>query len=98
MSLDFILRVRNEMHFLSEKKNDILSHEIQERVSKNLGYSDNGGAKGISLFMKDYYIHTSQIYRFSNSLIERCLRYIISLLKGFLPKNKRIRGWLYLYK
>lgn len=91
MSLDFILRVRNDMHFLSEKKNDILSHEIQESVSKNLGYSNNGGTRGISLFMKDYYIHTSQIYRFSNSLIERCLRYKPGLLKRiFYLKTKEL--------
>jgi [protein-PII] uridylyltransferase len=79
-SLDFIFRVRNDMHFLSGKKNDVLSHEIQETVARNLGYRD-GDLRGVIQFMKDYYTHASYFYHFSNSLIDRTLRYKPGLLK-----------------
>ncbi|MBI3813010.1 MAG: hypothetical protein HY279_00885 [Nitrospinae bacterium] len=79
-AIDFIFRVRNDMHFLAGKKNDVLSHEIQETVAKNLGYRD-GGLKGVIQFMKDYYTHASYFYHFSNSLIDRTLRYKPGLLK-----------------
>ena len=79
-AVDFIFRVRNDMHFLAGKKNDILLHEIQETVAKNLGYGD-GDLKGVIGFMKDYYTHASYFYHFSNSLIDRTLRYKPGLLK-----------------
>ncbi|MEK6589740.1 MAG: [protein-PII] uridylyltransferase [Nitrospinota bacterium] len=80
-SLDFIFRVRNEMHFLAGKKEDVLSYEIQEEVSKNLGYRNDKGARGVIWFMKDYYDNASSINTFSNSLIERCLKYRAGILK-----------------
>lgn len=79
-ALNFLFRVRNDMHFLSEKKNDILSHEIQQTVAKNLGYTD-GGLRGVARLMKDYYINASYIYHFSNSLIDRCLKYKPGIFK-----------------
>ncbi len=79
-ALNFLFRVRNDMHFLSEKKDDILSHEIQETVAKNLAYTD-GGLRGVARLMKDYYINGSYIYHFSNSLIDRCLKYKPGIFK-----------------
>ena len=79
-ALNFLFRVRNDMHFLSEKKDDILSHEIQETVAKNLGYTD-GGLRGVARLMKDYYINGSYIFHFSNSLIDRCLKYKPGIFK-----------------
>ena len=80
-SIDFLLRVRNDMHFMSEKKDDVLSHEIQEAVAKNLGYGDENGLRGVIKFMKDYYINASYIYHFSNSLLDRCLKYKPGIFK-----------------
>jgi [protein-PII] uridylyltransferase len=80
-SLDFLFRVRNDMHFLSEGKNDVLSHEIQEAVANNLGYRDDNGLRAVTRFMKDYYISASHIYHFSNSLLDRCLKYKPGIFK-----------------
>ncbi len=79
-ALEFLFKVRNDMHFLSKKKDDILSHEIQQTVAKNLGYTDDG-LRGVARLMKDYYINASYIYHFSNSLIDRCLKYKPGIFK-----------------
>jgi UTP:GlnB (protein PII) uridylyltransferase len=31
--------VRNELHFLSGHKNDVLSRDIQPQIAKNFGYA-----------------------------------------------------------
>lgn len=95
-AVDFIFRVRNDMHFLSEKKNDILSHEIQEVVSRNLGYSDKNGVRGVIWFMKDYYTNASCIYHFSDSLVERCLEYKSGILArvAYLKTKKLGEGFV----
>ena len=38
-ALTFLWRVRNELHFFSGHKNDVLSREVQPRIAKNLGLS-----------------------------------------------------------
>jgi [protein-PII] uridylyltransferase len=37
-ALTFLWRVRNELHFFSGHKNDVLSRDVQPRIAKNLGY------------------------------------------------------------
>ena len=38
-ALTFLWRVRNELHFLSGHKNDVLSRDIQPQIAKNFGYA-----------------------------------------------------------
>ncbi len=53
-SLDFIWRVRNELHFHTGKPEDRLSFAHQKHVASALGYGDDG-QPAIDRFMKDYY-------------------------------------------
>jgi len=39
-SYDFLLRARNELHYLSGRRNDVLSFEFQEPVARFLGITD----------------------------------------------------------
>src|SRR6059058_1105786 len=71
-ALTFLWRVRNELHFFSGHKNDVLSRELQPRIAKNLGYENEDDALGVERFMRDYYLNARAIHRVSKRLIARC--------------------------
>ncbi|HEV8583888.1 MAG TPA: [protein-PII] uridylyltransferase [Methylomirabilota bacterium] len=71
-ALTFLWRVRNELHFFSGHKNDVLSREVQPRIAKNLGYENEGDTLGVERFMRDYYLNARVIHRVSSRLIARC--------------------------
>src|SRR5436190_8290331 len=71
-ALTFLWRVRNELHFFSGHKNDVLGRELQPRIAKNLGYADDATSLGVERFMRDYYLHARAIHRVSRRLIARC--------------------------
>src|SRR5436309_30903 len=71
-ALTFLWRVRNELHFFSGHKNDVLSRDLQPRIAKNLGYENDDTSLGVERFMRDYYLHARAIHRVSRRLIARC--------------------------
>ena len=71
-ALTFLWRVRNELHFLSGHKNDVLSRDIQPQIAKNFGYAPDELSLPVEKFMRDYYLHARVIHRVSRRLIARC--------------------------
>ena len=71
-ALTFLWRVRNELHFLSGHKNDVLSRDIQPQISKNFGYTGDELSLPVEKFMREYYLHARVIHRVSRRLIARC--------------------------
>ena len=52
-SIDFMMHIRNVLHYLGSRRNDRLSFDRQEQVASILGYGLDGIA--IERFMSDYY-------------------------------------------
>jgi len=71
-ALTFLWRVRNELHFLSGHKNDVLSRDVQPQIAKNFGYAPDEMSLHVEKFMRDYYLHARVIHRVSRRLIARC--------------------------
>ena len=71
-ALTFLWRVRNELHFFSGHKNDVLTRDLQPRIAKNLGYENDETTLGVERFLRDYYLHARVIHRVSKRLIARC--------------------------
>jgi [protein-PII] uridylyltransferase len=71
-ALTFLWRVRNELHFLSGHKNDVLSRDVQPQIAKNFGYAADEVSLAVEKFMRDYYLHARVISRVSRRLIARC--------------------------
>ena len=71
-ALTFLWRVRNELHFFTGHKNDVLTRDLQPRIAKNLGYENDGETLGVEQFMREYYLHARVIHRVSRRLIARC--------------------------
>ncbi|HKY07449.1 MAG TPA: [protein-PII] uridylyltransferase, partial [Candidatus Binatia bacterium] len=70
-SQDFLLRVRNELHFATGRHQDQLTFEQQENVSAALGFEGEEALRGVEVFMRSYYLHAAQISRLSNLIIHR---------------------------
>jgi [protein-PII] uridylyltransferase len=71
-ALTFLWRVRNELHFLTGTKQDVLERELQTRIAKSFGYETDAVRADVEQFMRDYYLHARTIHRVSARLIARC--------------------------
>jgi [protein-PII] uridylyltransferase len=68
---DFLLRVRNEMHYAEKQATEILTLRLQGIVAKNLKYPQKKVLHRIEAFMRDYYMHTRNIFHFLTSVMQR---------------------------
>lgn len=71
-ALDFIYRVRNELHFCQSRRNDVLSLEVQKTVAENLGFHGTDKLLPVEEFMRTYYRHAAAINHFSRNVMELC--------------------------
>jgi [protein-PII] uridylyltransferase len=71
--LDFLWRIRNELHLISGRKHDQMSFELQEQVAGRFGYDGGGPELPVERFMGRYYRHARDISNYSSLVIEQCL-------------------------
>ena len=62
-ALDFIWRVRNEMHFITGRCADRLTFDLQKKVSIRFGYG-NSETQAVPRFMEDYYAAAVKLREF----------------------------------
>ena len=67
----FLLRVRNELHFLSKRPVDTLHLEKQPEVALGLGYKEEDIFRRVELFMGDYYSNARTISQLTSILEQR---------------------------
>lgn len=70
-SLEFLFRVRNELHYLSGRKNDQMTFDYQEKIARFMGFKDTLHHLAVEGFMRGYYIYAKNISQFSQLLIKR---------------------------
>ncbi|MFQ5478219.1 MAG: [protein-PII] uridylyltransferase [Candidatus Binatia bacterium] len=68
---EFLMRVRNSLHFLAEAKHDTLTFERQETIAQRFGYQADDSNSAAELFMRDYYYNAAIISRTTNDIIQR---------------------------
>ncbi|MBK1879567.1 [protein-PII] uridylyltransferase [Pelagicoccus mobilis] len=68
---EFLIRVRNELHFRLKRPSDLLSLELQPKVAYRLGYKQRDILERVEGFMRDYYKHAQVIYRVSKNIEKR---------------------------
>lgn len=69
---DFLLRCRNQLHYVRGRKEDRLTFELQENVAAFLGYRDGDDGLAVEKFMRHYYLSAKVIRRAADALIARC--------------------------
>ena len=70
-SYSFLLRVRNELHFLSKRAVDILHLEKQSEIALGLGYKEEDFFRRVELFMGDFYSNARTISQITGILEQR---------------------------
>ncbi len=68
---DFLLRVRHELHYVTNHPNDLLNLDNQPRVALGLGYTAEDVVERVEAFMQEYYRHAQAIYRISKLVEDR---------------------------
>jgi [protein-PII] uridylyltransferase len=92
-SIDFTLRVRNELHYIVNKKQDILTHNLQKKVSGNLGYREANEVLRVEEFMCDYFTHATNIHQYSEIIFQRCIETRRSIKKVISLLTKKNLGY-----
>jgi [protein-PII] uridylyltransferase len=58
---EFLLRLRNELHFHAGKRNDVLGRDEQIHVAEKFSYTGDDGVLPVERFMQEYFRHTSEV-------------------------------------
>lgn len=72
-SSEFLLKIRNEMHFHAGKAEDMLGRDEQVRLASRYGYEDDGSMLPVEAFMRDYFRYTSRIGYICDHFVSKSL-------------------------
>ena len=67
---EFLLRLRNEMHFHAGKAQDLLGKNEQLRIAELLNYESRDENLPVEIFMQDYFRHSSQVVYAAEHFLE----------------------------
>jgi [protein-PII] uridylyltransferase len=70
-ALDFIWRIRNELHFHAGRAADVLSYSEQKHIAQAFGYG-GGEEPHIARLMEDYYSSARAMHRFLRIAVQAC--------------------------
>lgn len=70
-SLDFIWRIRNELHFHCGKNEDVLTFQQQEHLARVFGYGASA-QESVERFMQDYYAAAQRLRWFLHTALRLC--------------------------
>ncbi len=70
-AVDFLFKIRNELHFSSNLKKDQLTFDDQAKASKALGFRSSKISLAPEKLMQQYYQHAKVIHLFQQNFIEQ---------------------------
>jgi [protein-PII] uridylyltransferase len=90
-ALDFVWRIRNELHFHAGREDDVLTFQNQRHVAQAFGY----GAPpyyDLQRFMQDYYAAAGKLFRFLHIAVQVCDRQVqvAGVESSLLPSRAQI--------
>ena len=86
---EFLLRVRTELHYHTNRPQDVLGKNLQPAVALNLGYGDRSPSRRIEKFMRDLYVHMRNVYLITRTLEQR-LALVSPRQTGKLARLRRL--------
>ncbi len=88
-AVDFILRLRNDIHFLAKGPHNLLDYAMQPRVARRLGFTGDGDVPVIRM-MHDYYRAADTVLRFGQSVRAQAMRYRTKTQMFFLKLRHKM--------
>ncbi|HLP16600.1 MAG TPA: [protein-PII] uridylyltransferase [Bacteroidota bacterium] len=87
-ALDFLLRIRHEMHYGATAIRDNLEFATQREIARGLGYtsSDADELRNVERFMREYFLHARVIFKL-NQRLTQIFRRGASPLRRLLQKE-----------
>ena len=85
---DFLLRVRTELHYNTNRPQDVLGKNLQPAVASNLGYSERSPSERIEKFMRDLYVHMRNVFLITRTLEQRMA--LVPSAPGRLSRLRRL--------
>ena len=85
---DYLLRVRNELHYHSNRAADALTKSLQPAVARQFGFKDSSPSTRIEKFMRELYGHMRSIYLSTRTLERR-----LALLQQPVRKVSLLKFW-----
>ena len=70
---EFLLRLRNELHFHAGRAHDVLDRAEQVRIAERFGYRGTSGMMPVESFMRDYFRHTEAVSHVVTRFAEKAL-------------------------
>jgi [protein-PII] uridylyltransferase len=68
---EFLLWLRNDMHFHAKQAADVLDRSEQLRITEQLGYPAIAGLLPVEQFMRDYFRHTDAVSHIAERLVAK---------------------------
>ena len=91
-SVDFLFKIRNELHLIHTFHTDnTLTHSTQREIATRLQYEKNSIQKSSELFMREYYEKASLIHRLCEKVIKTVSHHPIFIFK---KKIHSLEGWI----
>jgi [protein-PII] uridylyltransferase len=87
---EWLLRIRNWMHFAAGRPADLLARERQEALAAALGFQDDDRASGVERFMEQVYEHAEDVRRVAAFVADRCLRERLSLDEDLVCSSREL--------
>ncbi len=79
---EFLLRLRNEMHFHAGRAHDTLDRHEQVRLAEVFGYRGSSGLLPVEYFMREYFRHTSQVRNLVSRFVKSVRPTAVSQMLG----------------
>ncbi len=85
---NFLLRVRNDMHYLSGRENDLLDLETQSKIARRLGFCEGSDEECVEAFMRRLYF----AFRDIDGVAKTARKRMGLMLPGDVVENMRRMG------
>jgi [protein-PII] uridylyltransferase len=92
-SYDFLARVRNEAHFMTGRKADLLTFDLQPALAANLGYEPKRGLLASESLMREYYQRAFDLHQFCASFLDQVFERRSERRRFTLPSSKAPGGF-----
>jgi len=72
-SLNFLLRIRCDLHFSSSTARDLLAMDRQAVIAGRFGVREKGDIPPVEMFMQEYYRHTGRVHHITMGIIKKSM-------------------------